>query len=468
MPHAVPCAGPVVCWAWKSPEAARVTDARLLIVDDDPAIVAGIVASFRNTAYQVITTTHAEEAAALYQAHDPHVVILDVSMRPLDGFAVLAQLRRLDPDACVIMLTGHDEVTVAVRAMREGAEDYLTKPYDRETLRLTVDKALAHAQLLRQHRLTAAQSELDAPSVEAVLTPPVARLLQILARKRSPLLVLGEAGTAKQLAASMLHRLADGPWEPLLRLNAAQKSPAEAVARLFGESGGDGLDSDRGLVHLARRGTMFIHLVESLPLSAQARLARHFGSSPEGGRNADMPSRARLVVSSRLSLEEATQQLDRDLMHLFAPMPLVVPPLRARGRDGLAAVARVVLRQQFARTGAGPERLSEEAADLLAALPWRGNLPELEDCLTMAALHSGESDVLTANALRQVWSEPAQRVSAPSGPGETGVVLRTLAEVERQHVAAVMRACDGNVSEASRILGITRTTLYKRLRELGA
>ena len=447
-----------------------MTDARLLIVDDDPAIVAGIVASFRTSAYQVITTTHAEEAAALYQAHDPHVVILDVSMRPLDGFAVLAQLRRLDPDACVIMLTGHDEVTVAVRAMREGAEDYLTKPYDRETLRLTVDKALAHVQLVRQHRLTAAQSELDAPSVEALLTPPVARLLQILARKRSPLLILGEAGTAKQLAASMLHRLADGPWEPLLRLNAAQMAPADAVSRLFGEPGGEGADSERGLVHLARRGTMFIHLVESLPLAAQARLARHFGSSHESGRGGELPSRARLVVSSRLTLEEATQQLDRDLMHLFAPMPLVVPSLRTRGRDGVAAVARVLLRQQFARTGAGPERLSDEAADLLAALPWRGNLPELEDFLSMAALHNGAGDTLTAEALRAVWREqppPTTPATRPSQPG-TGGVMRTLAEVEREHVSAVMRACDGNVSEAARILGITRTTLYKRLRELGA
>jgi len=445
-----------------------MSEHRLLIVDDDPAIVAGIVASFRAAPYQVITTTHAEEAATLYQAHDPHVVILDVSMRPLDGFAVLAQLRRLDPDACVIMLTGHDEVTVAVRAMREGAEDYLTKPYDRETLRLTVDKALAHVQLVRQHRLTAAQSELDAPSVEAVLTPPVARLLQILARKRSPLLVLGEAGTAKQLAASMLHRLADGPWEPLLRLNAAQMAPADAVTRLFGEPGHDGPDSDRGLVHLARRGTMFVHLVESLPLSAQARLARHFRMPQEGGRGAEVPSRARLVVSSRLTLEEATQQLDRELMHLFAPMPLVVPSLRARGRDGIAAVARVLLRQQFARTGVGPERLADDAADMLAALPWRGNLPELEDTLSMAALQSGGGDTLTADALRQVWREPAPRLAAAELRSEPGAVLRTLAEVEREHVAAVMRACDGNVSEAARILGITRTTLYKRLRELGA
>ncbi|MBL0940183.1 MAG: sigma-54-dependent Fis family transcriptional regulator [Gemmatimonadaceae bacterium] len=445
-------------------------EARLLIVDDDPAIVAGLVAAFtgpsNDTRYEITSTTNAADAVALYQAHDPHVVILDVGMEPLDGFGVLAALRRADPDACVIMLTGHDDVRAAVRAMREGAENYLTKPYEAESLRLTVAKALAHVQLSRQHRLSAAQLPVDPGTVEAMLTAPVVRLLEIMARKRSPLLVVGEAGTAKQLAATLSHRLSHGTSEPLLQVQAS-RTPADGLeALLFGETE-HAAAKDRGLVHLARRGTLFVHLAEALPISVQARLARVYGSSDARDNNTaqDAPARSRLVVSSRATLGEFKQRMQREFVHLFAPLPLHIPALRARGRDGIVALAHVLLRDQFARTGTGPSQLSEGAQDLLGAHTWPGNIPELEDCLSMAALQADTRDTLSADDIRAVLQDPGLLVVTPEVRQETPV-LRTLAQVEQEHVAAVIRACQGNVSEAARVLGITRTTLYKRMRDI--
>lgn len=460
-----------------------VAGARLLVVDDDPGIVAMLSGIFTRAGYQVSSTTDPRAAATLYSAHDSDAVLLDVSMPEHDGFAVLDEIRTIDPDACVLMLTGHGDIESAVRAMRAGAENFLTKPFDREHLLITVERALEQTELRRRHRLRSAQVRADEQTAELVLSRPVVRLLQILARKRSPLLLHGERGTGRRLAATLLHRLSDRADQPLLQLSVKDRHEADVRRLLFG---GDGTP---GLVRLAQRGTLVLRDVEALTPALQDGLVRVFGE--RDGSEADRPdggwsAPARLIAISAMSPAQAAASgaLTRAFIHLFGALPVQLPPLRDRDRDTIEALAAHTVRAGFIASGTGPEGLAPDALDVLVAQRWPGNLTELEEIVSAALVHGAHADTLTAAHVHAALGDAAlpndaalaapfdalrgRAATSPAGgvATVTPTSLRTLVEVEREHVAAVMHAVRGNVSEAARVLGITRTTLYKKLRGL--
>lgn len=443
------------------------TPARLLVVDDDPGIVAALVSIFTLAGHQVSSTTDPRAAAALYAAHEPDAVVLDVTMPEHDGFAVLDELRALDPDACVLMLTGNGDIESAVKAMRAGAENFLTKPFEKEHLLLTLDRALAQAELRRAHRLRDAQARADEQTAELVLGRPVVRLLEILARKRAPILIHGERGTGRRLAATLLHRLSERADQPLLQLRVRDLSESALRTTLVG---GDG---QPGLVRLAQRGTFLLLGVESLTPATQDLLVRLFGDRDGAdGQRGDgfAPAAARLVAVSNVdpARNGGEHPLTRAFVHLFGALPVQLPPLRERGRDTVVALAEHTVRAGFLATGLGPARLTEGAIDTLLGHTWPGNLSELEDVIATAVLLAAHEDAVDSGHVQQALSESASpaTVVTPTVSVPAPTTLRTLVEVERDHVAAVMQAVRGNVSEAARVLGITRTTLYKKLRDL--
>lgn len=443
------------------------TPARLLVVDDDPGIVAALVGIFTLAGHQVSSTTDPRAAAALYAAHEPDAVVLDVTMPEHDGFAVLDELRALDPDACVLMLTGNGDIESAVQAMRSGAENFLTKPFVKEHLLLTLERALAQAELRRAHRLRDAQARADEQTAELVLGRPVVRLLEILARKRSPILIHGERGTGRRLAATLLHRLSDRADQPLLQLRVRDVNDTALRATLVGS------DGQPGLVRLAQRGTFVLLGVESLAPAIQELLVRLFGDRDgvDASRNDGLPSAAaRLIAVTNVdpARNGGEHPLARAFVHLFGALPVQLPPLRDRGRDTIVALAEHTVRAGFVSTGLGPARLTGGAIDALLAHSWPGNLSELEDVIATAVLLAAHEDAVDSTHVQQALTESASPATVitpvPSAP--TPPTLRTLSDVERDHVAAVMQAVRGNVSEAARVLGITRTTLYKKLRDL--
>jgi DNA-binding NtrC family response regulator len=443
----------------------------LLVVDDEQEMVDSLVEALHQEGHEVSGFTSAVAALEAVARLDFGVALVDLGMREMDGLTLSERILGTRPDLPVIVVTGQGSMESAVSALRVGAYDFLTKPFDEKLLALTVERALQHRGLqeeLTRLREAAAREGVFAGEIVGQ-SQAMRRIYDVIARistSDATVLIHGETGTGKELVARAIHHSSARARGPFVAINCAAVPETLLESELFGHARGafTGAHVERsGLLVQATGGTLFLDEIGDLPLEMQPKLLRALQERnvrPVGS-NGEVPFDARLISATNRDLEvEVSQKRFReDLYYRINVVPLEVPPLRERAGDVLLLAQHFL--QRGARTsGKGALVLSPSAAEKLIAYAWPGNVRELENCMERAVALARFDQITVEDLPDKVRAYQSDRfVAAADDP--TSVV--PLEQLERQYILQILRLVGGNKSRAAELLGLDRRTLYRKL-----
>jgi DNA-binding NtrC family response regulator len=437
-----------------------VTAARLLVVDNDAEQVELLRAVLAREGYDVGVATDAAGALTSLESVEPAVVLTDLRMEGMDGLALLRAVRERAPSARVILMTAFGSLETAIAAMRDGAFDYLTKPFKLDEVTLAVHRALDDRAVREENRRLRQEVAQRygwesligrAPAMQAVVD-----VLRAVADSDASVLLLGESGTGKELAARALHYAGPRSRGPFVAVNCAAIPEALLEAELFGHEKGAFTGADRrraGLLQEADGGTLFLDEVADMPAALQAKLLRAMQDKavrPVGGRDL-VQLDFRLVSATNRDLAAWVRQgrFREDLYYRLAVIPVRLPTLRERPHD-IPLLVQQFLARRAAEAGKVITGLADGAMEWLMAQPWPGNVRELENTLARAvALATGP--LLTLREIQPLpGSEPVVAAARP-----------TLAELEASYVRQVLDETGGDRRAAARVLGVSMRTLQR-------
>jgi two-component system, NtrC family, response regulator AtoC len=449
----------------------------VLIIEDEEVLGRNMLHYLQRAGFDAQLAVTALEGVALYESMHPDVVVLDYHLPDTDGLQALERIRALDPQARVIMLTGHGSVELAVQAMRAGTFDFLTKPVALGQLKLRIEQAVGQA---RQDSAMNYYRERDAQSTEQpgligesppmlALRRTLAQLIEAEAHLRDAdapaVLVLGETGAGKEVVARALHNSGPRRDRPFVELNCAALPATLLESELFGHERGaftDARERKLGLVETAEGGTLFLDEIGDMDIALQAKLlklleektVRRLGSVRE------QRVSVRVVAATHRPLEALVREgrFRADLYYRLCVVQLQLPALRERGAD-ILLLARHFIALHAARYGKPAPVLTPQAQAAMLAHPWPGNVRELRNALEQAVLLNKNTAIDAAQL----------SLSAPTLPLETSLPAGepTLPAIERQALLHALRSNGWNVSRAARALGITRDTLRYRIDKHG-
>jgi two-component system nitrogen regulation response regulator GlnG len=457
----------------------------VLIVDDEPSICWGFRELLADEGYDVSVASSAEEALELADRAAPDAVVLDVRLPGRDGLSTIQDLRRRIGSAPIIVITAFGNLDTAVRALGEGAYDYLTKPFDldqvsevlRRALRRSPEPAVSSA---ADDRPIEADTFIgNSPAMQAVF-----KQIALVAPSDVPVLITGESGTGKELVAQAIHRHSRRKYAPFLPTCLAALSPGLIESELFGHVRGaftGAQQARQGLLELADGGTVFLDEIGDVPLPVQVKLLRAIEQrevTPVGDARARRTDLRVLAATNRpLGELVARGEFREDLFYRLGVFHIEIPPLRERIED-IPLLARSFLRAADGRV----PTLSESALGELSSRPWPGNVRELRNAVERAALvargweieadHLPPPSAIVAKTDRSSAGE-LQRATADWGAQQLDnrpaddLLERFLAIVEPPLLKAVLAHCGGNRAAAAKILGIHRATLRQKLTERG-
>jgi DNA-binding NtrC family response regulator len=438
----------------------------ILVVDDEEPFRRLLKNELARKGYGVEVAADGGAALQLLREHAFDVILLDVVMPGVDGISLMKKLRE-DPTAPpIIVLTGRATVETAVEAMKNGAYDYLTKPYKLDELAIVVDRASEYSRLSVKSKLLEQEIIRKESPVELIgaskLLQEIINLVRKVAPTDSPVLIQGESGTGKELVANTLWRFSRRNEAPFIALNCASLSENLIESELFGHEKGaftSAYQLKHGLVEVADKGTLFLDEIGEMPLSLQAKLLRFLDSGEfrRVGGNRTLRVDVRLIAATNKDLTTLikTKNFREDLYYRLNVITITLPPLRDR-KDDIPALARHFLGQYARKLSKTIIDLSPEALELLSGYHWPGNVRELENVVERAVILC-EADTLGAEDL----SIPVPAVVSELGTNPS------LEEMEKSYILRVLKEANGNQSKASQLLGIDRKTLYLKLKKYG-
>lgn len=442
----------------------------MLIVEDDEGIRQSLEKSFVRRGYETHGASTVADACRILLERKVHTVLLDVRLPDGSGLEVLSVAREVDKEIDVIMMTAFPEVQTAVSALKEGARDYIVKPFELEGLHRNVERTVE----ARRLRLTVRHLEREkrsqgktnqllgvSPAVEKVKA-----LIQKVARNDTTVLLVGETGTGKEIAANTIHSLSPRCDGPFMTVNCSTFSEHLLDSELFGHEKGaftDAKDARAGLFEMVDGGTLFLDEITEMKPGLQAKLLRVLEGNPfrRVGGQREMQTNVRILSATNRNLEELTLsgEFRDDLYYRLDVFRIEMPPLRDRGDDVLL-LARFFLDQYAEKMQKGTITLSKPAEALLAAHSWPGNVRELKNVMERAAILCEQDEIGLVHLPGKLQSSAFIARAASNASG----TMPSLAEIERGYVAHVLECVGGNLSEASRILGIARNTLRAKTR----
>jgi two-component system nitrogen regulation response regulator NtrX len=446
--------------------------ASILIVDDEEGIRHVLRQVLEYEGHDVATAAGGGEALEKYGSFSPDLTFLDVKMARMDGLEVLDRIREQDPEAVVVMISGHGSIETAVEATRRGAYDFLEKPLDTDRILVTIRNALQQRGLSQE--VTRLRDEVES-RYEMVGRSFAIRTVLERIDKVGPtdarVLITGENGSGKELVARALHRVSPRAEEPFVEVNCAA-IPAELIeSELFGHVKGafTGAHADRtGKFEQADAGTLFLDEVGDMSLSAQAKVLRALQEGLVTRVGGETPIRVdvRVIAATNKELEReiAEGHFREDLYFRLNVVPIHVPPLRDR-RDDIPMLVRHFTERAIDEQRLPPRRLMPEAVERLTEMPWPGNVRELKNTVERLLILSRGSEV----GPREV----GQLVGEPQESGLTAELLRadSFAEfkdhAEKAYILAKLRAHEWNVSETARSIDMPRSNLYKKIEKYG-
>jgi DNA-binding NtrC family response regulator len=449
---------------------------QILVVDDEPRYCRILEVMLQREGYEVITTSDGQHAARHLDEHDVDVIISDLRMPQFNGAELLKHRNVVAPHVPFIVLTAFGTIESAVEMVREGALDYLTKPFQEETLLATVRNALKVRALAEENRdLKRLLSESLGETVFLGESSPVRSLMERVGKvapTELTVLILGETGTGKDLLAHVIHKRSAHRDGPFVKVNCAAIPAALLESELFGYERGafsGATARQKGKFQLAQGGTLFLDEIGEMDPPLQAKILHAIEEKsfyPIGGSRL-LEVNCRILAASNRPLEEWVRQgrFREDLFHRLMAFPVRIPPLRER-REDITLLAEHYIRRFGADMGYPGLTLDTRALDFLMDHDWPGNVRELMNVLRSAVLMSRGGIIgLQSLALHPVfWGTPPPEGENPSAASTTKPSLvPTLAEAERQILQQALQACEGNKSQAARLLGISRSHLRYRM-----
>jgi DNA-binding NtrC family response regulator len=450
----------------------------ILVVDDERFVRFSLVELLEAEGHRVREAEHAPAALAALDEAPAHLVLSDLSMPAMSGLQLLEEIRARQPGVLFVLLTAHGDERTAVRALREGAYDYIPKPFDNEEIRAVVRRAREVLMLRAENARLREELSLSVPGLigESAALREVARLVGRAAPTDASVLITGESGTGKEVVARALHQGSRRASGPFVALNCSAL-PGELVEReLFGNVRGafTGADRDReGLFEAADGGTLFLDEIGDLAPNAQAKLLRALEAREitRLGDTRPTPIDVRVIAATHRPLPEmaAQGQFRQDLLFRLQVLTVLLPPLRER-REDVMPLAAHFLAEMTQRHGRAVRGFAEAARRALIAHAWPGNARELRNAVERAV-------VLADGEAIELGDLPAELAgsAAPLSPADAALADLPLAEARQQAVdawetrfiGAVLERHAGNVSAAARTLGMHRQSLQKKLRQLG-
>lgn len=435
-----------------------MAELEVLFCDDDPEVREALSESFRIEGLSVRAFDGAEALIAAVDPQAPHVVLSDVRMPGMDGFGLLARLHAIDPELPVVLLTGHGDVPLAVQALRQGAWDFIEKPADPLVLVQSLKRALSHrTTVLENRRLKAAARDLS--SIEGRIlgrSPATIRLRETLARLAETsvdVLLLGETGTGKEVAARVLHDFGAGKAHPFVAVNCGALAETVLESELFGHEAGafTGASKQRiGMIEHANGGTLFLDEIESMPMAAQVRLLRVLQERcvVRLGSNREIPVKLRVVTAAKEDLVECARQgrFREDLAYRLDVARVEIPPLRERVGDA-EILFDYFLTLAAEREGVPPPPLSPAFRLFMSRHDWPGNVREVRN---RAERYFLGLDPLAA----QVDLQEEPTLQSHRDAAEAAAITQAL------------RANNYRVGRTAEALGISRKTLYLKMQKL--
>jgi len=462
------------------------TGALVYVVDDDPSAREGVAALIRSAGLTPKTFASAEEFLAAPRPRAASCLVLDVSLPGVSGLDLQRELARSNPQVPIIFLTGHGDIPMTVRALKAGAANFLTKPFDDEDLLKSIHQCMKVAALERRARtleqsLNSARSELhhrygfdQILGRSAALRDALTRAVQV-APTEATVLITGESGTGKELVARAIHYgspRADGPF---LAVNCAALPDTLLESELFGHERGAFTGADRqkpGRFELASGGTLFLDEAGDLSAPVQVKLLRVLQEREyqRVGGTATLKADIRLIAATNrdLNAEMAAGRFRSDLFYRFSVFDVHLPPLRERGDDVLL-LADSFIRSLAAKMGKGDVTLSRDACEVLRRHPWPGNIRELQNAIERALITCDGTLVTAAH----LGIPPSAELAAPAAlaalaaPPLPDAARGSLEDMERNAILDAMARAHGHKSRAAALLGLTRFQLYTRLKRHG-
>ncbi|MBB4267887.1 sigma-54-dependent transcriptional regulator [Roseospira visakhapatnamensis] len=491
---------------------------RVVLVEDTPSMARVYMEYLKDTAWPVDLAETGAEARALLASGGVVAVILDLYLPDLSGLDLLREIRAADQEMAVVVVTSQGSLQVAVEAMREGADDFLTKPFAADRLRVTLRNAVerhAMAGAIRRIKRELGREAFHGFIGSSLAMQGVYRTIEAAARSRASVFITGESGTGKEVCATALHQASDRARGPFVALNCAAIPHDLIESEIFGHVKGafTGAIGDReGAAVRANGGTLFLDEICEMDLALQAKLLRFIQTGtvqPVGGsRLVAVDVRFICATNRDPWAEVGAGRFREDLYFRLHVIPILLPPLRERDRD-VVEIARALLERYAAEEGRHFQGFTPGAEDLLSRLPWPGNVRQLQNVLrnvvvlnegplvteamldgprrhaegrargTPAAGPRGEPPgVAPSQAVAPASPLPLSPVPPPaptSGAMPAGGLeavrqahgLRPMWQVEWEHMTTALRACAGNVPRAAALLEVSPSTIYRRIRQFG-
>jgi two-component system response regulator HydG len=451
--------------------APTMAPLNVLVIDDEKSIRDGCRLAAEGLGFKAYIAENAGNAYKALESQNLDIVLLDMKLPgSASGLDMLNEIRSRYPNVVIIVMTGYATVQSAVQAMRSGAYDYLSKPFNLEELRLTLQRAAGHFYLEAENRVLRAKLR-SKEGFGAIVgrSPEMEKLYRFIikaAKSTHPVLILGESGTGKELVARSIHNNGAFKNKNFIPIDCGSLVPTLIESELFGHVKGafTGASSGKdGLLVNARGGTVFLDEIGELPTDLQAKLLRAIQEKEirPVGSTRRLPINVRILAATNRDLDVAVQNgsFRRDLYFRLNVLSLRVPPLRERKQDIPLLIGHFL--ERINRTGSFERTVSDEALRRMLDYEWPGNVRELENCLERAcAMNSGPViHVIDLGSSLQSSHSPAT-----ASPGN-GVL--TLAELEKRAIFAALQQSHGDKLQAADRLGIGKTTLYRKLKEYG-
>ncbi len=434
---------------------------RVLVVDDEQHIRNSLATWFREEGYDVSVAASGKDALATLAREATHILLVDIKMPGMDGLELQRKVRELAPDATIIIMTAYASVETAVQALKEGAYDYIVKPFDPEAVSRLVRKAAERYSLLAENRALRERITAAAPALITSGSPAMAKVIELVdqvAPTDTNVLITGESGTGKELVAHLIHAKSTRRFGPFVVENCGALAEGVLESELFGHERGaftGAVSRHRGKIEMANEGTLFLDEIGDVPPKVQVDLLRVLQERTlrRVGGNETIRTDFRLVTATHRDLEAevAADRFREDFYFRINVFQIQLPPLRERA-DDVPLLADHFLQQFATQMNRRISGFSPEAMAALVAYPWPGNVREL------------------ANAIeRAVVLCRGERIEASHFPfaGPPAAASLSLAAVEEAHVRQVLAACSYNVAQAARELDIDRVTLYNKMKKYG-
>ncbi|WP_118132600.1 sigma-54 dependent transcriptional regulator [Oceanicella sp. SM1341] len=446
----------------------------ILVVDDEPDIRTLLTEILADEGHQTRMAWDADTALAAINERAPDLVVLDIWLQDsrMDGIEILKTARRDNPDLPVVIISGHGNVELAVAAVKQGAYDFIEKPFNIDQLMVVVDRALEASKLRRANAALRRREQAEAEMIgESGAMRALRTKLDRVAKTNSRVLLAGPPGSGKEVAARYIHRKSERAGAPFIVVNAATIAPERMEEVLFGREYADRSAHDPGLFEQAHRGILFIDEVADMPLGTQSKILRVLVDQSfarvGGSDTVRVDVRVISATNRNLTNEIAEGRFREELFHRLNVVPIDIPALDSR-REDIPPLCRYYVEKLHREQGLPLRDFTAEADAALQTLPWPGNVRQLRNLIERLLILGPEKGPIQVSELpREAAARPGENGSDSLMLDLVSLPLREAREVfEREYLVAQINRFSGNISRTASFVGMERSALHRKLKSL--